>query len=52
MFNVKDKRGTVTRVVSDQTVEIDGVLHHVKDLHHRKVRGPKVETITTDGEDE
>ena len=39
--------GTVTRVVSEQTVEVDGVPRHVKDLRKRRVCGGGVQQPPT-----
>ena len=36
---MQSEMGTVTRVVSEQTVEVDGVPRHVKDLRKRRVYG-------------
>ena len=42
--DVLHNRGTVTKVISDQAVEIDRVPRHIKHLHHCSTRSIPVET--------
>ena len=46
------KRGTVTRIVSNQAVDVDGVPRHVRDLRHCTSQGSQDEAVTTDSGDE
>lgn len=48
----RHRGGMVTKVMSEQAVKVDGVPHHIRDLHHNTSQESQVGTITTDGEDE
>ena len=49
--NERHRRGTITRVLSHQAVEVDGVSRHVKDLHLRISQEEQAEA-TVDEKDE
>ncbi|XP_064106974.1 uncharacterized protein LOC135215948 [Macrobrachium nipponense] len=50
--NMQFERGKVTRVLSEQAVEFNGVPHHVRDLRSCSSQGLILSEETTDAEDE